>query len=128
MGDGIPAADILFVRKSHPDRNTSRIRSKFKATRMRLIVQQTACPANLIKLLLHVYSYYSRNIIPDGPFIVVLAVYGAAVSLYMAGGNRRRDFGMGQRFRMADTAAYRPSVFNLATKLTLLSLTYIYRG
>ena len=95
---------------------------------MRLIVQQRACPANLIKLLLHVDSYHGRNIIPDGPFSAVAAVHRAAFSLYVAGGNRRRDFGMDQRFRMADTDAHSAAVLHLATSFTFLPITHIYRG
>ena len=95
---------------------------------MRLIVQQRACPANLIKLRLHVYSYHGRNLIPDGSFSAIAAVHRAAFSLYVAGGNRRRDFGMDQRFRMADTYAHSAPVLHLAASLTFLPITYIYRG
>jgi len=95
---------------------------------MRLIVQQRACPANLIKLLLHVDSYHGRNLIPDGSFSAIAAVHRAAFSLYVAGGNRRRDFGMDQRFRMADTDAYSPAVLHLAAGFTFLAITHIYRG
>src|SRR5688572_31009680 len=43
---------MLFVRKSHPERNPRRKRSTLQAARIGLIVQQTDYPANLIKLLL----------------------------------------------------------------------------
>ena len=95
---------------------------------MRLIVQQTACPANLIKLRLNAYSYHGCYIIPDRSFSAVVAVHRAGVSLHMAGRNRRRDFGMDQRFCLADTDAHSPAVLDLATDFTLLAITYIYRG
>lgn len=85
-------------------------------------------PCKPDKITTNVYPSHGRNIIPDGSFIAVTAATRAAIPLYMAGRNRRRDFGMDQRFRMAYTDADSPAVFHLATELALLSITHIDRG
>ena len=85
-------------------------------------------PCKPDKITTDVHSYHGRDIIPDGSFITVTAAARAAIPLYVAGCNRRRDFGVDQRFRMADPDAHRPAVFHLAAELTLLSITHIYRG